>query len=131
MVSRFQVASGLVAEAELFSIGYDSLALLSRLVKEKQLQVILDKLVEYISSKEEELRDIASLGLKTVMAEIPADSTLAARAGSNLTPKLLSQIADVSTGVTTFHELYLFMKLIYSFFIPSQPAAKRFSRSAD
>jgi len=66
------------------------------MVKEKQLQVILDKLVEYISSKEEELRDIASLGLKTVMAEIPVDSTLAARAGNNLTPKLLNQIADVS-----------------------------------
>lgn len=67
-----------------------------KLVKEKQLQIILDKLVEYISSKEEELRDIASLGLKTVMAEIPSDSVLAAKAGNNLTPKLLNQIADVS-----------------------------------
>ena len=70
--------------------------MLVKLVKEKQLQIILDKLVEYISSKEEELRDIASLGLKTVMAGIPADSVLAAKAGNNLTPKLLNQIADVS-----------------------------------
>ena len=68
------------------------------MVREKQLQVILDRLVAYISSKEEELRDIASLGLKTVMAEIPTDSSLAARAGNSLTPKLLSQISDVSTG---------------------------------
>lgn len=73
-----------------------SLGVLVKIIKEKQLQVILDKLVEYISSKEEELRDIASLGLKTVMAEIPTDSTMAAKAGNNLTPKLLNQIADVS-----------------------------------
>lgn len=74
----------------------DSLGLLVKLVREKQMQVILDKLVEYISSKEEELRDIASLGLKTVIQEIPSDAHLANKASSSLTPKLLNQIADVS-----------------------------------
>jgi cullin-associated NEDD8-dissociated protein 1 len=84
---------------------------LVKIVKEKQLQVILDKLVEYISSKEEETRDIASLGLKTVMAEIPTESVLAARAGSNLMPKLLNQIADVSGDEHTDIVLLLTLSL--------------------
>lgn len=59
------------------------------------MQLILDKLIEYMSSKDEELRDIASLGLKTVMTEIPAGSSLAATAASKLVPRLLGQIGDV------------------------------------
>lgn len=39
-----------------------SLGILVKKIREKQMQVIIDRLVEYISSKEEELRDIASLG---------------------------------------------------------------------
>lgn len=62
------------------------------------MQTIVDRLVEYVSSKEEDLRDIASLGLKTVMAEVPADSELAVSAGNKLVPRLLAQISDPSAS---------------------------------
>jgi hypothetical protein len=87
------------------------------------MQVVIDYLVSCISSKEEEVRDIAALGeskllgpvptrlhrtvligpsssvtgLKTVIAEMPSHSNLARSATGTLAPKLLSEINSVST----------------------------------
>ena len=66
-------------------------------IRDKQISVIIDSLVKFISSKEEELRDIASLALKTVVGSLPAGSTPARLAFDSLTPKLLSAVGDVST----------------------------------
>jgi hypothetical protein len=81
------------------------------------MQTIVDRLTEFISSKEEEQRDIASLGepehgmpsheagelttrtgapgLKTVLAELPLESDISTMAGAKLAPKLLAQIGEV------------------------------------
>lgn len=45
--------------------------------------------------KREELRDIASIGLKTVVMEIPQDSPVASKIVGGLVPKLLQQFASV------------------------------------
>ena len=83
---------------EVKNMAVKSLGILVRKIREKNLGLILDRLVEFVSSKEEELRDIAALGLKTVTAEIPSRSNFAATAATKLTPKLISQIADPSSS---------------------------------
>ncbi|PWN43702.1 TIP120-domain-containing protein [Ceraceosorus guamensis] len=84
--------------AEVKNMAVRCLGVLTSRVKPAQIQIIVDRLVEYISAKEEEQRDIAALGLKTVLAELPADSETAGIAGSKLAPKLLHQIAEPSAS---------------------------------
>lgn len=81
---------------EVKNMSVKCLGALVKTAREVQMQVVLDKLVEYLSSKEEELRDIASLGLKTIMAELPAGSSVAANTNVKLVPRLLNQVNDVS-----------------------------------
>ncbi|KAN0060779.1 hypothetical protein ACQY0O_007437 [Thecaphora frezii] len=83
---------------EVKNMAVKALGTLVRKIRERQMQAILDKLVEYISSKDEELRDIAALGLKTVTAEIPAKSNFANTAALKLAPKLVSQLGDASSS---------------------------------
>lgn len=78
-----------------------SVKCLGTLVKtrnEDEVRLIIDTLVEYISSKEDELRDIASLGLKIVMGQIPVEGDQAIMAADKLVPRLLSQISDPSAS---------------------------------
>lgn len=77
------------------------------------MEFVVDQLIEFSSSKDEELRDISGLGtscfpsqhltsscirsaLKTITSELPRDGPLAPKACAKLTPKLLSQVATVS-----------------------------------
>lgn len=79
------------------------------------MEFVVDKLVDYSSSKDEELRDIAGLGepsippgciagcyncisfiaLKTMTAELPQESNLAPSTCTKLIPKLLNQLQNV------------------------------------
>lgn len=54
--------------------------------------VIVDRLVQLSTEKEEGTRDIASLGLKTVVGEIKPSSTLAQTVSTRLVPKLIDQL---------------------------------------
>ncbi|EPQ30131.1 uncharacterized protein PFL1_02248 [Pseudozyma flocculosa PF-1] len=83
---------------EVKNMAVKTLGTLVRKIRERQMQSILDKLVEYVSSKDEELRDIAALGLKTVTAEIPAKSSFANTAALKLAPKLVTQIGDAGSS---------------------------------
>ena len=58
--------------------------------------VITDRLVKLSTEKEEGTRDIASLGLKTVVAEIKPTSTLASTVSTRLVPKLIDQLKQAS-----------------------------------
>jgi len=62
--------------------------------------VIIDRLVKLSTEKEEGTRDIASLGLKTVVTQISPKTTLAHTVSTRLVPKLIDQLQGVS-GVTT------------------------------
>lgn len=77
------------------------------------MEFVVDKLIEFSGSKDEELRDISGLGtsplietmslsysytfaaLKTITSELPREGTVAPKACAKLTPKLLSQAAIV------------------------------------
>ncbi|PWN22206.1 TIP120-domain-containing protein [Microstroma glucosiphilum] len=77
---------------EVKNMAVRCLGMLVRRVRERQMQVVIDYLVVCISSKEEEVRDIAALGLKTVIAEMPSHSNLARSATTTLAPKLLAEV---------------------------------------
>lgn len=75
------------------------------------MEIVVDKLIDFSTSKDEELRDIAGLGpcscsfsiawlipslaLKTITSELPVDGKLAHKACAKLTPKLLAQLQNV------------------------------------
>lgn len=71
---------------------------LSKRVKEPQVQDMVDTLCNHLLADKkgaDELRDISSIGLKTVITEIPADQTnLSGLIVKRLTPRLLTGITD-------------------------------------
>lgn len=68
-------------------------------VKENQVETIVDHLCQHMLSNNEQLRDISSIGLKTVISELPQiPNTLAPKVCQRITGKLSSAIGknDVS-----------------------------------
>lgn len=62
-------------------------------VKEYQVETIVDALCENMISEKEQLRDISSIGLKTVISELPlASSSLAANVCKRITGRLSNAI---------------------------------------
>lgn len=83
-----------------------------KIIRQSQMEMVVDKLIEFSGGKDDELRDISALGLrslhsmispyltprlalKTITAELPPDGRVAASACAKLTPKLLGQIQSV------------------------------------
>lgn len=65
-------------------------------VNSNRIQTIIDRLVQFAASKDEGVRDIASLGLKLVVAEVQPATPLAQTCCSKLAPELVKQLNDVS-----------------------------------
>ncbi|KAJ1035326.1 hypothetical protein NDA13_000746 [Ustilago tritici] len=82
------------SNTEVKNMAVRSLAILVPRLREKNMQNVIDTLIEYISSNNDELRDIAALALKTVTAQMPARSSYANTALNKLAPRLLSHVAD-------------------------------------
>ncbi|KAK7019727.1 hypothetical protein VNI00_017966 [Paramarasmius palmivorus] len=70
---------------------------LIKILRQTQMEMVVDKLIEYSGGKDDELRDISALALKTITAELPADGPVSASACAKLTPKLLEQAGNTST----------------------------------
>ncbi|SNX85962.1 related to Cullin-associated NEDD8-dissociated protein 1 [Melanopsichium pennsylvanicum] len=81
------------SNTEVKNMAVRSLAILVPRLREKNMQNIIDTLIEYISSNNDELRDIAALALKTVTAQMPTRSSYANTALNKLAPKLLNHLA--------------------------------------
>ncbi|SJX63716.1 uncharacterized protein SRS1_14466 [Sporisorium reilianum f. sp. reilianum] len=75
-----------------------SLAILVPRLREDNMRHVIDTLIEYISSNNDELRDIAALALKTVTAQMPVRSSYANTALNKLAPRLLNHVADASAS---------------------------------
>ncbi|TKY84547.1 hypothetical protein EX895_006449 [Sporisorium graminicola] len=75
-----------------------SLAILVPRLREENMRQVIDTLIEYISSNNDELRDIAALALKTVTAQMPIRSSYANTALNKLAPRLLNHVADPSAS---------------------------------
>ncbi|RKO89386.1 armadillo-type protein [Blyttiomyces helicus] len=85
--------------SEVQNMAVKCLAPLVRKVNEPQLQEIVEKLCKCLSEKQESLRDVASVGLKTVIVEIPSHSQVAGNIIKRLIPKLIQQLSQNSQDV--------------------------------
>ncbi|KAJ8457434.1 hypothetical protein ONZ45_g18313 [Pleurotus djamor] len=68
---------------------------LIKIIRQPQMEMVVDKLIEFSGGSDEELRDISALALKTITAELPPEGKIAASACAKLTPKLLQQLQNV------------------------------------
>ncbi|CUA71409.1 Cullin-associated NEDD8-dissociated protein 1 [Rhizoctonia solani] len=92
---------------------------LIKVVRPAQMDSTIDQLIEYSGGKDDELRDIAGLALKTVTAELPLDGTVAPRAIQKLVPKLLQQLGSASTPPDALIETLATLTILVTRF-PSQ-----------
>ncbi|CAI2168263.1 13239_t:CDS:10 [Funneliformis geosporum] len=84
------------ANGEVQNLAVKCLAPLVKKVREPQLQEIVDQLCSYTTQPgKEELRDIAGIGLKTVIVEIPSNLS-ASNVMLRLIPRLLAQLEDTN-----------------------------------
>ncbi|CAG8576615.1 11916_t:CDS:10 [Ambispora leptoticha] len=81
---------------EVQNLAVKCLGPLVKKVREPQLQDIIDKLCDYTAEGKDELRDIAGIGLKTVIVEIPSSSPIANNVLQRLIPRLLSSLETKS-----------------------------------
>ncbi|CAG8545270.1 6413_t:CDS:10, partial [Paraglomus occultum] len=85
------------ANGEVQNLAVKCLAPLVKKVHEPQLQEIVDRLCDYTTQKKDELRDIAGIGLKTVMVELPNNPSLVNNILSRLVPRLIQQLENPDT----------------------------------
>ncbi|KAI9236724.1 MAG: putative tip120 [Podila humilis] len=77
---------------EVQNLAVKCLGPLVKKVQEPQLQEIVDKLCAYVSQDKEDLREIASIGLKTVIVQVPVNSVVAVNVCKRLVPRLLHHL---------------------------------------
>lgn len=89
---------------------------LIKIVREAQMEIVVDKLIDFSTAKDEELRDIAGLALKTITSELPVDGKLAPKACAKLAPKLLVTASNPSTPPETLIETLAILSILVSRF---------------
>jgi cullin-associated NEDD8-dissociated protein 1 len=72
-----------------------SLGQLTKFVNDNIVDEIIDSLCGHLETKDGKFRDIATLGLKQVITELPSSSGLAKQIGKKLTPRIVKTAADV------------------------------------
>lgn len=65
------------------------------------MQQIVDNLCAFVSQDKEDLREIASIGLKTVIVQVPTNSVVAVNVCKRLVPRLLATLENVSRLLVT------------------------------
>ncbi|KAJ3873718.1 armadillo-type protein [Lentinula edodes] len=95
---------------------------LIKIIRQVQMELVVDKLIEFSGGKDQELRDISTLALKTITAELPPDGRVAASACAKLTPKLLAQIQSSDTPSEALVETLAILSILISRF-PSHLSA--------
>ncbi|KAH9982078.1 TIP120-domain-containing protein [Lactifluus volemus] len=89
---------------------------LIKIIREPQMELVVDKLTEFSTSTDEELRDISGLALKTITAELPTEGTIASKACAKLTPKLLVQLATPGIPPDTLIETLSILSILVTHF---------------
>ncbi|KZV77591.1 TIP120-domain-containing protein [Peniophora sp. CONT] len=89
---------------------------LIKIIRETHMEIVVDKLIAFFSSKEDELRDISGLALKTITSELPPNGTLAPKACAKLTPQLLLHLSKPETPPETLIETLSILTILISDF---------------
>ncbi|GAA5932570.1 hypothetical protein JCM1841_004316 [Sporobolomyces salmonicolor] len=86
------------SNGEVKSVAVKTLATLTPSVAASRIQTIIDRLVHLSASTDEGVRDIASLGLKMVIAEVSPGSGLATTCCTKLAPEVVGQLGNASSS---------------------------------
>ncbi|GAA6031475.1 hypothetical protein JCM8097_006475 [Rhodosporidiobolus ruineniae] len=86
------------ANGEVKSQAVKTLATLVPHLAPSRHATLIDRLVQFTASKDDSVRDIASLGLKMVVAEVQPGSALAQTCCSKLAPEVVKQLNDSSSS---------------------------------
>ncbi|KAF5361703.1 hypothetical protein D9758_007269 [Tetrapyrgos nigripes] len=89
---------------------------LIKIIKPALMDMVVDKLIEFSGGKDDELRDISALALKTITAELPSDGKVAASACGKLAPKLLGQVESPDTPPEALVETLSILSILISRF---------------
>ncbi|KAL0578835.1 hypothetical protein V5O48_003159 [Marasmius crinis-equi] len=89
---------------------------LIKILRQTQMEMVVDKLIEFSGGKDDELRDISALALKTITAELPADGKVSQSACAKLTPKLLGQAENSDTPPEALVETLSILSILISRF---------------
>ncbi|KAI0358837.1 ARM repeat-containing protein [Trametes cingulata] len=89
---------------------------LIKIIRESQMEYVVDKLIDFSAGKDEELRDISGLALKTITSELPPEGKIAQKACEKLTPKLLGQLQNSDTPPETIIETLSILSILISRF---------------
>jgi cullin-associated NEDD8-dissociated protein 1 len=89
---------------------------LIKILRQTQMETVVDKLIDFAGGLDDELRDISSLALKTITAELPVDSKIAVSACARLTPKLLEQLSKPDVPPETLIEALSILSILVSRF---------------
>ncbi|KAG6819791.1 hypothetical protein H0H93_008643 [Arthromyces matolae] len=89
---------------------------LIKIIRQPQMETVVDKLIEFSGGQDEELRDISGLALKTITAELPPDGKVAVTACAKLTPKLLGQVQNPQTPPEALVETLSILSILISRF---------------
>ncbi|KAI6094438.1 armadillo-type protein [Pisolithus croceorrhizus] len=89
---------------------------LIKIMREGQVEFVVEALIQFLVGKDEELRDISGLALKTITSELPPDGKIAGKACSELAPKLLSQVLNPDTPPDTLIETLATLSILITRF---------------
>ncbi|KAG6884973.1 hypothetical protein C0992_005551, partial [Termitomyces sp. T32_za158] len=89
---------------------------LIKIIRQPQMEIVVDRLIDFSGGQDEELRDISGLALKTITAELPPDGKVAVTACEKLTPKLLGQIRNPNTPPEALVETLSILSILISRF---------------
>ncbi|KAH7922400.1 ARM repeat-containing protein [Leucogyrophana mollusca] len=89
---------------------------LIKIIRETQMDLVVDSLINFSVGKDDELRDISGLALKTITSELPADGKIAAKACAKLAPKLLAQVSNPDTPPETLIETLSILSILITRF---------------
>ncbi|KAI0917813.1 hypothetical protein AcV7_007119 [Taiwanofungus camphoratus] len=85
---------------------------LIKIIRENQMDYVVDRLIDFSSGKDEELRDISGLALKTITSELPPEGKTASKACEKLAPKLLVQLSGPDTPPDTLIETLSILSIL-------------------
>ncbi|KZT42868.1 ARM repeat-containing protein [Sistotremastrum suecicum HHB10207 ss-3] len=89
---------------------------ITKVIREAQMDILMERLIDLSSNKDEETRDIAALALKTITAELPLEGKIAQKTCLKLTPKLLTQVADPSARQESLIEVLSILSILITRF---------------
>ncbi|PFH48269.1 hypothetical protein AMATHDRAFT_65821 [Amanita thiersii Skay4041] len=87
-----------------------------KIVRQPQMELIIDRLVVLSGGKEGELRDISTLALKNIASELPIDTKVSSVACARLTPKLLGQLENLDAAPETIVEILAVLSILINRF---------------